>query len=282
MKTAKLSFGFSAVNAGQKSATVNAEPTLTVNSTEGKFSVTAPVSSTLGVSVGENIQFINNIDEVRNAIQAQNPIIVGWAESNGIDLNTPEGVDEAVAAFSQWAIAKGHSILTKTGEPVLTLVRLTKDEKNAYANEHAEEIIDKNKEALVAAATEAGETDTEDPEVLAKYVTEKMIDFPKVAALAGSKTSTTGSATGVGCPLSFTDSAVWHALKKDLGDNATKKNRVFDVITKKTVIGEGDDAEEYAPFEVAVNDGQKVIKVTAYPIVFKADLDPITRNVKKD
>lgn len=173
-------------------------------------------------------------------------------------------------------------MLDKTGAPIMVPVRLSKEEKNTFANEHAEEILNANHDALVEAATKAGETDTENPEVLAKYVTEKMIDFPKTESYAGSKTSTTGSATGVGCPLSFTDSAVWHGMKADLGDDAAKKNRVYDVILKKTTIGEGDDAEDYEPFNVEVNDGQKVISVTAYPLVFKADLNPIVRSKKNE
>ena len=48
MKTfGKLNFGVQAVQAGQKSSTVNAEPQLIANSTPGKFVVTAPVSKAL-------------------------------------------------------------------------------------------------------------------------------------------------------------------------------------------------------------------------------------------
>lgn len=277
MKLNKLSFGFNAVNAGQKSSTLNAEPTLTVNSTEGKFSVTAAVSAALGVAVGENIQFLSNVDNIMSAIQEQNPMIVGWADNNGVDLNTPEGVEKALTTFVQFAIAKGHPYLTKTGEPVMVAVRLTKEEKNKFANEHAEEIIKDNREALKAAAREAGETDIENDEVLAKYVTEKMIDFPKVAAFAGSKTSTTSSATGIGLPLNFTDSNIWHQMKKDLGDEATKVNRIYDVILKKTTVGEGDDAEVIEPIKATVNDGQKTVEITAYPLIFKEDVKPIQR-----
>ena len=57
----KMNFGFTAVQAGQKSSTVNAEPRLIANSTPGKFMITSPVSKALGVAVGENIQFLNNI-----------------------------------------------------------------------------------------------------------------------------------------------------------------------------------------------------------------------------
>lgn len=274
MKLANLSFGFSAVNAGQKNSTLNAAPILIANSTEGKFSITAAVSAALGLAVGDYVQFITNAQDVKNAIQAENPILVQWCEENGIDIHTEEGANEVIKAYTRWAIAKGHAYVDKAGQPVLVSARLTKEQKNAYANEHGEEIIEKNKEALVEAATKAGETDINNPEILAHYVTEDMVDFPKVPSYAGAKTATTGSATGVGAPLNFTDTAIWHQIKADLGDNAKNVNRTFDVILKKTTI----DDEEYAPFTVNVDNGQKTIGITAYPIVFNNDSEPARRN----
>ena len=84
----------------------------------------------------------------------------------------------------------------------------------------------------------------------------------------GSKTATTGSATGVGCQLNFTDTAIWNALKNDLKDDMDKKNRNFNVVL--------DDA-----FEAEINNGQKVVKITAYPIEFVDDTEPIRRGEKE-
>ena len=63
----KVSFGFSAVVAGQKTSGNN-EPQLIVNSTKGKFTVTSPVTRAMGVAVGEYIQFVNNISQIEAAI----------------------------------------------------------------------------------------------------------------------------------------------------------------------------------------------------------------------
>ena len=67
----KFNVGINAVQAGQKSSTVNAEPRLIANSTSGKFQVTSAVSKALGISVGENIEFFNNIDGLERL--ANNP-----------------------------------------------------------------------------------------------------------------------------------------------------------------------------------------------------------------
>ena len=63
----KVSFGFSAVVAGQKTSGNN-EPQLIVNSTKGKFTVTSPVTRAMGVAVGEYIQFVNNIAQIEAAM----------------------------------------------------------------------------------------------------------------------------------------------------------------------------------------------------------------------
>ena len=101
MKTfGKFNFGVQAVQAGQKSSTVNAEPQLIANSTPGKFVVTAPVSKALNIAVGENIMFLNNIAAVEAAVQSRNADVVAYAEELGIDLSTREGEDALVAALS--------------------------------------------------------------------------------------------------------------------------------------------------------------------------------------
>ena len=104
-------------------------------------------------------------------------------------------------------------------------------------------------------------------EELAEKLTVDMVEAPKFHACSGSKTATTASATGVGCQLNFTDTAIWGALKADLGDAATKKNRVYSVKL--------DEAEE-----VEFNNGKENVKVTIFPIEFVEDNDPIVREKK--
>lgn len=257
----KLTFGVSAIQAGQKSATVNAVPQLTASSTLGKFTITAPVSKYLGIAVGENVMFLNNIAEVENAIQTRHEAVVAYAEANGIDLNTREGADAVAKEFTQWYIAKGVKRYDKTGAPVMASERFTKEDKAKYLALHAMEIVAANREALVE---QFGELSDEE---LAANLTIDIIESPKYHAADGSKTSTTGSATGVGCQLNFTDTAIWGALKADLGDIKDKKNRVFSINTEDAVT-------------VPYNNGYENVEIVMLPIEFKEDVDPIVRAAK--
>lgn len=264
MKTfGKLNFGVQAVQAGQKSSTVNAEPQLIASSTPGKFVVTAPVSKALNIAVGENIMFLNNIAGVEAAVQAKGEDIRDLAVENGIDLDTKEGEDAMIAALTQWYIAKGVLQYNSKGEPVMATERYTKEDKAKYIAEHGIELVEANRDALVE---QFG--DLSDEELVTK-LTIDMIESPKFHAASGSKTATTASTTGVGCQLIFTDSAIWTALKRDLGDEAPRKNRVYDVLL--------DDAQT-AEF----NNGKENVTITILPIEFKEDVDPIVRTKKAE
>lgn len=254
----KIQFGVQAVIAGQKSSTLNAAPQLTANSTVGKFVITSPVSKALNVAVGENVMFLNNIQGVEDAIQARVDDIVAYATENNIDLDTREGQDTLLKTFTQWFIAKGVKQYDSKGNPIMASERYTKEDKAKYLKAHAEEIVAANRDALVA---EFGEMSDEE---LAEKLTIDMVESPKFHTASGSKTASSGSATGVGCQLNFTDTAIWNALKADLGENATKKNRVFDV-----------DLENGTT--VDYNNGKEMVPVTIYPIVFVEDTDPIVR-----
>lgn len=263
MKLGKLSFGVTAVQAGQKSATVNAEPVLVANSTAGKFAVTSPVSKALNIAVGENIMFLNNIPAVEIAIQTRNEDVVAYAAEQGIDIDSREGQDALLKEFTQWFIAKGVPMYTSKGEAIMSTERFTKEDKAKYLAEHALEIVAANREALVEQFGEG--TDEE----LASHLTVDMVESPKYHSASGSRTSTSSSSTGVGCQLNFTDSAIWGALKADLGEAKEKKNRIFDVVLK--------DAQE-----TLYNNGKENVKITIIPIVYKEDADVIARVAKKD
>lgn len=264
MKTfSKFNFGVQAVQAGQKTSTVNAEPQLVVNSTPGKFVVTAPVSKALNVAVGENIMFLNNIAAVEAAVQSRNEDVVAYASELGVDLSTREGEDALVADLTQWFIAKGVLQYNSKGEPVMSTERFTKEDKAKYLEDHAMELVEANREALVE---QFGEMSDEE---LAQKLTVDMVESPKFHAASGSKTATTASTTGVGCQLIFTDSSIWNTLKKDLGENASKKNRIFNVLI---------DAAQTAEF----NNGKENVEITMLPITFKEDVDPIVRTKKAE
>ena len=259
----KISFGVQAVQAGQKSSTVNAAPQLIANSTSGKFVITSPVSKALNVAVGENVMFLNNIQGVEAAIQARVDDVVNYAAENGIDINTREGEEQLLAAFTQWFIAKGVKQYDAKGNPIMASERYTKDDKAKYLDEHKMEIVDANRDALVA---QFGEMSDEE---LAEKLTIDMVEAPKFHACSGSKTATTASATGVGCQLNFTDTAIWGALKADLGDLATKKNRIYNVLL--------DEVQK-----VDFNNGKENVTIDIYPIEFVEDTDPIVRATKAE
>ena len=264
MKTfSKFNFGVQAVQAGQKSSTVNAAPQLIANSTSGKFVITSPVSKALNVAVGENVMFLNNIQGVEAAIQARVEDVVNYAAEKGIDINTREGEEQLLAAFTQWFIAKGVKQYDSKGNPIMASERYTKEDKAKYLDEHKMEIVDANRDALVA---QFGEMSDEE---LAEKLTVDMVEAPKFHACSGSKTATTASATGVGCQLNFTDTAIWGALKADLGDLATKKNRIYNVLL--------DDVQK-----VDFNNGKENVTIDIYPIEFVEDTDPIVRGAKAE
>ena len=258
----KISFGINAVQAGQKSSTVNAAPQLIANSTLGKFVITSPVSKALNIAVGENIMFLNNIAGVEAAVQAKVADVVAYAEENNIDLSTREGEDAVIAALTQWFIAKGVAMYDSKGNAVMATERYTKEDKAKYLADHLDEFVEANRDALIA---QFGEMSDEE---LASKVTVDMVASPKVHAYSGSKTATTASATGVGLQLNFTDTAVWGALKADLGDLKEKKNRIFNV----------DLANAQT---VEFNDGYKNVNITILPIDYVEDTDPIVRSKKE-
>ena len=258
-----MKFGFNSVQAGQKSATLNAEPRLIANSTAGKFSLTAPVTKLMGIAVGENVMFLNNIAEVEAAVANPDEDLTAWAAENGIDLTTVEGQNAAVKALTAWAIAKGVPMFDSKGNPVMARERYTKEDKQKYIDANADAILEANRDVLI----ERNGGEDADDETLKSLITVDDIEAPKYHAHTGSKTATTGSSTGVGLQLNFTDTSIWNTLKKDLGEEKEKKNRIFNVLL--------DEA-----FTAEVNNGKENVEITAYPIEFLKDEDPIVRNVK--
>lgn len=260
-----MRFGFNAIQSGQKSATVNALPRLTANSTLGKFVLTAPVSKAMNVAVGENIMFLNNIANLEAAIQAQDADLVAYCNENGIDLTTREGVDAVMEQLTVWAIAKGVPQVDSKNNPVMAKERYTKDDKQKYIDANADAILAANREALIE---RNGGVDADD-ETLKALITVDDIEAPEYRVHTGSKTATTGNSTGTGCQLNFTDTSIWNTLKKDLDEETRiKKNRVFDVLLDEC-------------FKTEVPNGYENVEVMAYPISFVADEDPIVREKKE-
>src|SRR5690606_23816591 len=109
-----------------------------------------------------------------------------------------------------------------------------------------------------------GVTKEEQMDVLANFVQAK-----EVAKYKGSKAANPNGQTGAGTNLTFTDSNVWKQLKADLGEEATKVNRVFDI-----------DIEDIQ--DVTLSDGYKEVTVKALVLGDYTDKEPSRIGAKDD
>lgn len=255
-----LSFGMGIVNAGQRA--VSEEPELVVVSTPGSFRMTAQVSKALGIAHGEYVMFINNCANIDNAIINKVPEVVAFCEEQGLDIESPEAAMAIHAEFDIWALAKGIAELDKNGNPCITRVRMTKNDKIKYVNTYFQETLEgalsSSNEELKAALGREGITEDEQKELLVSC-----IQGDEIAKIKGSKCANTAALSGIGVTLNFTDSNVWKQLKADMTDEeATSKNRVYTV-----------DIDNLQ--EAVVNNGHKDIVVKIAMLTEYKDEEPI-------
>lgn len=265
MKTiGKLSFGLTAVVSGQKSSVINAEPTLTANSTAGKFTITPPVSKALGVASGEYIQFYNNIPSVEAAIVDRNEDLIAWCKEQGLDIESYEGQQAIMKEFVCWYIGKGVQQFDSKGNPKMVSERYSKEDKEKFLKDNIEAIVEQNREALIVRVGNPDATFEE----LAASVTVDDIESPKTEAYSGSKAVNVSGLTGIGVQLTFTDSATWNQIKASLGDDKDKMNRIF-----KVLLDEADMVE--------CNNGKETVQVRVLPLEFFEDVAPVQRTKKE-
>lgn len=249
-----LQFGMSAVQSGKRVMQASNEPTLTANSTKAKFSLTGAVTRIMGLVPGDNVQFVSNIADIDAAIAERDAEVMAWCEENNVEFGTEAARAALIQNFGEYGICKGVPLFEKNGEIKLAGVRMTAEQKAAA--------FELNKERI---AEEVG-----------KSVEEVTIDDynPTTRAYSGARTSTSSNLTGLGLPLTFSDSSMWSELKENLGDEAEKFNRVFEVNLNE-------------PFVVAVETGKVIgdeketVEVNAYKISFKVDEEPIARQSSK-
>lgn len=249
-----LQFGMSAVQSGKRVMQASNEPTLTANSTKAKFSLTGAVTRIMGLVPGDNVQFVSNIADIDAAIAERDAEVMAWCEENNVEFGTEAARAALIQNFGEYGICKGVPLFEKNGEIKLAGVRMTAEQKAAA--------FELNKERI---AEEVG-----------KSVEEVTIDDynPTTRAYSGARTSTSSNLTGLGLPLTFSDSSMWSELKENLGDEAEKFNRVFEVNLNE-------------PFVVAVETGKVIgdeketVEVNAYKISLKADEEPIARQSSK-
>lgn len=254
---AKLSFGLGAVNVAKRNAV--SEPELVVNPTVGGFRITPAVSRALGLTNGGYIMFVSNIDAIEQAIANKDENLVAFCAEENIDMNTPEGVKAIHEAFDEWGIAKGIQMFDKNGNAVKTKERMSKTDKVEYVTNNFDDVLKaaiENGEPEFAASLQVeGITKEEQIEILANAVNPEQVN-----KYYGSKCSNSSNLSGTGVSLTFSDSAVWGALKENLGEEAKKMSRTFEVdikelrevpyfnghkevIVKAAMLGEFKDAE---------------------------------------
>lgn len=254
---AKLSFGLGAVNVAKRNAV--SEPELVVNPTVGGFRITPAVSRALGLTNGGYIMFVSNIDAIEQAIANKDENLIAFCAEENIDMNTPEGVKAIHEAFDEWGIAKGIQMFDKNGNTVKTKERMSKTDKVEYVTNNFDDVLKaaiENGEPEFAASLQVeGITKEEQIEILANAVNPEQVN-----KYYGSKCSNSSNLSGTGVSLTFSDSAVWGALKEDLGEEAKKMSRIFEVdikelrevpyfnghkevIVKAAMLGEFKDAE---------------------------------------
>lgn len=227
---AKLSFGLGAVNVAKRNAV--SEPELVVNPTVGGFRITPAVSRALGLINGGYIMFVSNIDAIDQAIANKDENLVAFCAEENIDMNTPEGVKAIHEAFDEWGIAKGIQMFDKNGNAVKTKERMSKTDKVEYVTNNFDDVLKaaiENGEPEFAASLQVeGITKEEQIEILANAVNPEQVN-----KYYGSKCSNSSNLSGTGVSLTFFDSAVWGALKEDLGEEAKKMSRTFEVDIKE-------------------------------------------------
>lgn len=227
---AKLSFGLGAVNVAKRNAV--SEPELVVNPTVGSFRITPAVSRALGLTNGGYIMFVSNIAAIEQAIANKDENLVAFCAEENIDMNTPEGVKAIHEAFDEWGIAKGIQMFDKNGNAVKTKERMSKTDKVEYVTNNFDDVLKaaiENGEPEFAASLQVeGITKEEQIEILANAVNPEQVN-----KYYGSKCSNSSNLSGTGVSLTFSDSAVWGALKEDLGEEAKKMSRTFEVDIKE-------------------------------------------------
>lgn len=259
MKTfGKTSFGFSAINAGQRNTTY--EPELIVGANPGSFRITPPVSKALFVEHGDNIMFVSNFDEINKAIQEKNADLVEFCKEQGVSIDSPEAYTIIHKEFGNWGIAKGIKEYDAKGNVKLTRERMTVADKTKYVEANFEECLEtarnSDNEELVAALNREGATEEEIKALLIECV-----QGDEVPKFKGSKCANPACNTGFGVALTFTDSNVWAQLKSDMGEDAEKLNRVFSIDIENLV-----DAEIY--------DGYKTVNVKIAVLAESVDEEP--------
>lgn len=262
-----LAFGFNSVNAGQRQV-VN-EPQIVAVSTDGGFRITPIVSKLLGLQTGDYVAFVNNIDAIDDAIASQNPELVAFCADKGLEFGSPEALIAIHKEFDVWGIYKGIKEYDPKGNVRTCTERLSQKDRIKFVKANFEAMLEgamaSNDENLKIALSKEDITVDEQINLLTPFVQAR--ELPKYK---GSKAANPSGLTGTGTTLTFTDSNVWGQLKADLGDNATKINRVFNIPTDPEMIG-----------TCEIHNGYEMVSVKVLYLGEYKDETPVVRETKK-
>jgi hypothetical protein len=268
MLKGKITFGFNAVAAGQKTAGVSNEPLFVITSTPGGFRITPAVSAALQLAAGDYIQLNDNIAQIDEAIRMKNPDLVALCEENGLNLENAEDVQIVRNELREFSISKGVAILNADGSVKQVAARSTKEEKQAFFEQHTAEIIEENRDALTELAKQNGIENPTDEDLAAVVPVEKLV--PRMEdAYTGSKLANLSGMTGFGLTLNFTDSNMWNVMKSDLNPETRESVRRTYTVDLKT------------PTTAKVSNGKELIEVPAYKLVDVKD-EAVTPRGKKN
>lgn len=239
-----LSFGLSTVRQTRTNVSV---PQVVATTTRGGFRLTPMVSNLLDLKAGDNVMFINNVNEINAAIASKQDVVVDFCKFAGLDIDSPEAKVAIHNEFDLWGIAKGVPEYTPNGESKTTLLRLSKKEKLRKVASDFENLLEQalasGNEALVEALTKADITKEEQMEIISGFM-----EGDEVQKFTGSRVANPSGMNGTGVTLTFSDSNVWQQLKADLGFDMDKTVRTFEIDTENIQT-------------VAVHDGHKEVDV---------------------
>lgn len=258
--------GVSPVASGQRATSAEVEPQLIVKNGRGSFGLSASATRAMNLSVGDYVQFHNNIDGVMNLINSKDEKFLEYCDENSLDITTDEGIATTVAELSQWYISKGYQLFSPKGKAMKVSERTTKEDKKAYIDANKDVIVDSLREALVERAVKDGKEGAElSDEELAMYISVDDVQSGEKDQYSGSLTANVAKRVGVGAPVTFTDSNIWGQLR---GEAKEKQNAIYSV-----EVTEGED--------VVVTNGYKDITIRIYPINFQECTEVIQRTPVK-
>lgn len=257
--------GISPVASGQRTSALEVEPQLIVKAGRGSFGLTATASKSMGVAVGENIQFHNNIDGIIQLINSKDEDFALYCEQNGYDLSTEAGKEAVIEEMTTWYLGKGFQQFDRKGNALKVSERVSKAEKIEYIETNQMQLVENYREALIERATADGKDGEElSDEELAAYIQLDDIESGEREQYSGSLTANSAKRIGTGCPLNFTDTHIWGQLRKGA---TAQQNTIYDI--------DVNGAEK-----AMVSNGYEEIEITIYPISFKEMGNVISRNFK--